>query len=353
MKKSAIFISLAATGVLAYPGMDRALAEIQARDDFRLETRSTALFGDVAGVVVTPVGEDIKGILQGNSATADSSTYSPPGPLGSSSCAKDPLCRWYWIVQDMQGKFTDQNGCTDSARGAIRQGFHDAATWDTSSSYGGADGSLLLSDELSRPENKGLDPIGTTTKAWFETYKQYGVTMADIIQTGAIVATVSCPGGPRIRAFVGRKDDSRAGPEGKLPLPFQDAQYLINLFQAKTFSASDLVALVGAHTASKQFFVDPARAGAPQDSTPSVWDTRFYAETLSSTNDSSIFTFQSDKNLATYPSTRGQWAAFADPQGGQGQWGPAFAQAYFRMSMLGLNNMQNLTEITRVIPLPR
>ncbi|KAI1630757.1 peroxidase [Biscogniauxia mediterranea] len=353
MKKSTILISLAATEALAYPGMDRALSEIQARDDYQLKDRSTDLLGDLVGNVVTPVGSTIKGILQGNSATVGGSTYSPTGPLSSSSCAQDPLCRWYWIVQDMQGKFSDQNGCTDDARGAIRQGFHDAATWDISSSYGGADGSLLLSDELSRPENLGLAPIGEVTKAWYETYKQYGVTMADIIQTAAIVATVSCPGGPRIRAFVGRHDDSRAGPEGKLPLPFQDAQYLINLFQAKTFTASDLVALVGAHTASKQFFVDPTRAGASQDSTPNVWDSRFYAETLSSTNQSSIFTFQSDKNLATFPSTSGQWAAFADPLHGQGQWGPAYAQAYFRMSMLGVNNLQNLTEITQVIPLPR
>ncbi|KAI1503391.1 peroxidase [Biscogniauxia marginata] len=352
MKTCAVFVGLAAMNVFAYPGMDRTLAEIQARDEFQLEGRSTDLFGDLLGNIVTSVGGTIKSILQGNSATADSSTYSAPSPLSSGSCSSDPLCRWYWIVKDMQDNFADQNGCTDSARGAIRQGFHDAATWDTNSPYGGADGSLVLSNELSRPENRGLEPIGAITKAWYDKYKQYDVTMADLIQTAAIVATVSCPGGPRIRAFVGRRDDSRAGPQGMLPLPFQDAQYLINLFQAKTFTASDLVALIGAHTASKQFFVDSSRSGASQDSTPNIWDTGYYAETLSS-NNQSILVFQSDRNLATFPSTRKQWAAFADPHSGQGQWASAYAQAYFRMSMLGLSNMQNLTEITPVIPLPR
>jgi hypothetical protein len=220
----------------------------------------------------------------------------------------------------MWGVFADQNGCTDLARGAIRQGFHDAAAWDVDSSYGGADGSLLLSDELSRPVNRGLEEIGAATNAYYTKYHPYGAGMADIIQLGALVGTVACPGGPRIRAFAGRTDNSRAAPEGKLPSPFMDAPTLINLFSKKTFTASDLVALVGAHTAAKQRFVDPSRAGASLDTDPQTWDATFYSQLLTG-NNKTTFILPSDKALATYPTTSVQWATFASLVG-QALWNP-------------------------------
>ncbi|RYP06562.1 hypothetical protein DL765_009440 [Monosporascus sp. GIB2] len=283
--------------------MDRLLAEIQARDDVLLEGRSTTLIGDLLDAVLSPVGDAIKQILEGASAIADGAVYKAPGALGSDA------------------------------------------------SYGGADGSLLLSDELSRPDNRGLEPIGAQTLAWFNKYKQHGASMADLIQTATLTAVVSCPGGPRIRHFVGRKDNSRAGPTGKLPTPFQDAKSLIDLFTAKTFTASDLIALIGSHTASKQRFVDPGRAEIPQDSSPNVWNTKYYSETLSSDN-KTILVFPSDRNLATYSSTKAQWNTFAGA-GADAVWKPAFAAAYFRMSMLGVNNLNDLAECTKVLPLPR
>ncbi|RYP08208.1 hypothetical protein DL764_002023 [Monosporascus ibericus] len=351
MKLYVLTIGLLTTQTLAYPSMDRLLAEIQARDDVLLEGRSTTLIGDLLEAVSTPVGDAIKQILEGASAITDGATYKTPGALGSNACKKDTCCVWQYVADEMKNAFQDGNGCTDLARGAIRQGFHDAATWDKNSAYGGADGSLLLADELSRPDNRGLEPIGAQTLVWYNKYKQYGASMADLIQTAALAAVVSCPGGPRIRHFVGRKDDSRAGPTGKLPTPFQDAQSLIDLFTAKTFTASDLIALVGSHTASKQRFVDPARAETPQDSSPNVWNTKFYSETLSSDN-KTILVFPSDRNLATYSSTKAQWNTFAGA-GGDAVWKPAFAAAYFRMSMLGVNNLNDLAECTKVLPLPR
>ncbi|RYP29574.1 hypothetical protein DL766_005307 [Monosporascus sp. MC13-8B] len=324
MKPCPLTIGLLATQTLAYPSMDRLLAEIQASDDVQLEGRSTTLIGDLLDAVSTPVGDAIKQILEGASAIADGAMYKAPGALGSDAYL---------------------------ARGAIRQGFHDAATWDKNSAYGGADGSLLLSDELSRPDNRGLEPIGAQTMAWFNKYKQYGASMADLVQTAALAAVVSCPGGSRIRHFVGRKDDSRAGPTGKLPTPFQDAKSLIDLFTAKTFTASDLIALIGSHTASKQRFVDPARAETPQDSSPNVWNTKYYSETLSSDN-KTILVFPSDRNLATYSSTKAQWNTFAGA-GADAVWKPAFAAAYFRMSMLGVNNLNDLTELSSFTGLER
>ncbi|KAI1387877.1 putative class II peroxidase [Hypoxylon trugodes] len=352
---TALFFGFITTPILAYPGMGSAMAEIQTRHDFALGRRSTELLGDLINAdqgSLTPSGTTIKSILEGGSAIADSSTYTPPGELASDTCKKSVLCVWYYIIQDLSGSFTESDGCTDLARGAIRQGFHDAATWDKNSAYGGADGSLLLNDdELARSENKGLETISAQTKTWYNKYKGYGITMADLIQTAAMTATVCCPGGPRIKSFIGRKDDSRAGPTDKLPLPQQDAQYLIDLFAAKTFTSNDLVALIGAHTVSTQKFVDTSRSGASQDTTPSVWDTKFYSETIAGDN-KTILIFHSDKSISTYSSTKDQFNTFAGSNG-KSLWSPAYAQAYFRMSFLGVNNLNNLTEITQVLPLPK
>lgn len=319
MKPSTFLVALAATQAAAYPGMDRVMSEIEAREP-ELDVRSTELFGDLLGGLLSSVGKLIGNILQGASAIGDSATYKAPGALGSDSCKKDTCCVWSYVTAELTAAFQDPSGCSALARGAIRQGFHDAATWDKNSPYGGADGSLLLSDELTRFENRGLDGIGAQTKIWFNKYKGYGVGMADLIQTAATVATVVCPGGPRIRTFVGRPDDSRAGPRGMLPSPFQSAQALIDLFAAKTFSAADLVALIGAHTVSKQNFVDPGRPDTPQDSTPGVWDTKYYSETLTSDN-KTLVVFPSDRNLATYSKTSGQWKVFAGAAG-KASWGP-------------------------------
>ncbi|KAI1120256.1 peroxidase [Nemania abortiva] len=350
MKTSTIFLTYAATQALAYPGMHKALADIQARDDFNLGARSTTLLGDLTSGPLTPVGETIKGILQSTEdATIQSSgVYTPPGGLGSSACSRDPLCLWFYVAIEMWGDFADANGCTDLGRGAIRLGFHDAGAWDVYSEYGGADGSILLTNELDRSENDGLSDIGARTRAYYNTYHPYGAGMADIIQLGAIVGTVACPGSPRIRAFVGRKDNPTAAPPNKLPLPQMDAPTLINLFEQKTFTPNDLVALVGAHTVARQFFVDPARAGAPLDTDPQQWDHQYYSGPLAG-NNKTFFILHSDRALATYPTTTALWTTYAGPAG-LGQTNPAYAVAYFRMSLLGVNNLNQLTEISIVIP---
>ncbi|KAF2971615.1 generic peroxidase (class II-related) [Xylaria multiplex] len=342
MKTSYTFLLCAAGQAFARPGMDRVLADIQARDDFVLGARSDSLLGDLLGGVLTTVGQIISNILQLGTSAIDSGpigSYTPPGTLGSRACNADPLCVWYYVATKMWSDFADAGGCTDLGRGAIRLGFHDAAAWDVNSAYGGADGSILLTNELSRSENKGLEEIGAATKTYYNTYHPYGAGMADIIQLGAIVGTVACPGG---------KDNAVAAPPGKLPLPSMDAPTLIDLFVKKTFTASDLVALVGAHTAAKQRFVDPSRAGAPLDTDPQIWDASFYSETLTGDN-KTFFILHSDKALATYSSTQGQWKSFSGSSG-QSLWSPAYAQAYFRMSMLGVNNLNGLTEISKIIP---
>ncbi|KAK0741520.1 heme peroxidase, partial [Schizothecium vesticola] len=279
------------------------------------------------------------------------STYTPPGDKDSEACGKDKCCIWSYIAADMAGAFTDGNQCSNLARGAIRLGFHDAGAWNSSLPSGGADGSILLSGELSRPENRGLEPIAARTTAWFEAYKAYGISMADLIQFGANVATVVCPQGPRIKTFVGRADSTEQPPQGLLPSAQQNAPALLQLFGAKTFSPAELVALMGAHSVSRQRFANPSQAGAPQDSTPGVMDTAYYAETSAQRPPAGVVRFPSDVSLARDAATSATWQSFTGAAN-QAPWAAAYAQAYFKMSMLGVKNVGDLTDCTAVLPLP-
>jgi hypothetical protein len=133
------------------------------------------------------------------------------------------------------------------------------------------------------------------------------------------VATVVCPLGPRLRTFVGRKDNSKAGPTGLLPDEKDSADKLIKLFQDKTIDPHDLVALVGAHTTSQQHFVDTRRDGDPQDTTPGVWDVAFYPQTTGNPPPR-VIKFQSDINLSKDKRTSTEWKAFSDTRTGQDHW---------------------------------
>src|SRR6266702_8690161 len=66
-------------------------------------------------------------------------------------------------------------------------------------------------------------------------------------------AIAICPGGLRITTYVGRKDSTNPAPGGLLPDVHASSNSLSALFADKSFSAADLAALLGAHSASKQF----------------------------------------------------------------------------------------------------
>jgi hypothetical protein len=211
-------------------------------------------------------------------------TYTPPGSLGSLACRKDTCCVWDYIGKELQTYFLHKNGrCNQHARAAIRLGFHDAGAWSKKSGYGGADGSMLLSPtEINRAENNGLQAIRIKALELYLKYFVFGIGAADLVQFMAKTAIVTCPLGPRVKVFVGR-NDSPLSPTGLLPDVHSDATTLLNLFADKTIDPEGLVALLGAHTSSNQFFAQPKQKGAPQDSTPGVWDVSFYNETFAST----------------------------------------------------------------------
>jgi hypothetical protein len=94
--------------------------------------------------------------------------YTVPGGLGTDACRKDACCVWKYVADEMTQKFSGMSGrCNLYARGAVRLGFHDAAAWNTSMTYGGADGSMILTDEISRDINRGLEEIVDQMREWF------------------------------------------------------------------------------------------------------------------------------------------------------------------------------------------
>ncbi|KAK0107961.1 hypothetical protein ONS96_003744 [Cadophora gregata f. sp. sojae] len=366
MKFATLLLSASlVASTIACPGQEKAMADLQRKLKARQDVPGAAdvpgavdvpgagdsdeMIGDLATVgAVTPVGQTVQNILLG---TVDPYTDEPwvgsLPPKGSALCKKDTCCIWKWIAQDMEAKFKGTAGrCNRFARAAVRLGFHDAGTWSKTTGFGGADGSIILANEGGRPENNGLQDISRVTLAWYNSYKKYGVGMADLIQMGANVATVVCPLGPRVRTFVGRPDSNVPNADNLLPSVFADADSLIELFENKTIKAHGLAALVGAHTTSQQHFVDPKRNFDPQDSTPGVWDVKFYSETTG-TAPKRVFKFPSDVKLAAHPKISDEWTKFATDQS---HWDEDYAKEYVRLSLLGVNNINQLTECTRVLP---
>lgn len=235
-------------------------------------------------------------------------------------------------------------------------GFHDAGSWDQASEHGGADGSLLMDfGEHERTENNGLQQIRLILR---EVQEKYKVGYADLVQYAHHHATVSCPKGPRVRAFIGRKDATKANSKDLLPNTRDDPTNLINMFGRKGISPRELIALLGAHATARQRFVDtsPAAVNKPLDTTPGIWDVEFYNDTLNnpsgSTAQQKIFVLPSDKALSQHPTTRGDWRSFVGNQGG---WNVDYARAYTKVSMFGVKQEQlaQMVDCTKTLPASR
>jgi catalase (peroxidase I) len=259
------------------------------------------------------------------------------------------------VSAELTQLFVDKTNreCNDNARAAVRMGFHDAGSWDKNAANGGADGSLLMDfGEIDRPENNGLQSIRTKLR---DVQAKYKVGYADLVQYAHNHATISCPKGPRVRTFVGRKDATKAAPTGLLPDVHDDADKLIRIFGDKGFSAHDLAALVGAHATARQRFVDtrPEVVDKFLDTTPGVWDVEFYNDTLNNPSggspDQKVFVLPSDKVLSTHPKISDEWKGFV---GDQPHWNNDYAKAYIRMSLLGVEkkNLLKLVDCTRTLP---
>lgn len=121
--------------------------------------------------------------------------------------------------------------------------------------------------------------------------------------------------GPTIAFKVGRVDSSTADATGQMPGANDDADSVIAAFSAKGFTSTELVALVGAHSAAKTL------AGVGLDSTVDDLDTTFYTETADGTAPASL---NSDVYLSNSSTTSSSWSGFA---ASRSDWEAAFVPA--------------------------
>ncbi|KAI2470071.1 class II peroxidase [Annulohypoxylon bovei var. microspora] len=235
---------------------------------------------------------------------------------------------WTDVAADLKTSFIDSDGnCNDDARAAIRLAFHDCFP-------GSCDGSIILADECTdRGENAQMIDICSTlgTKA-----TSFSVGTADLIQFAAAFGIASCPGMPSIAVKVGRTDSSTANAANQMPGANDNATSIVAAFAAKGFTSTELVALVGAHSAAKDL------NGDGLDSTVDDLDTNFYTETADGTAPASL---NSDISMSNSTETSADWNTFgADAS----TWADAFVPAMEKLSLLG-NDESSLTDCTSVI----
>lgn len=258
----------------------------------------------------------------------------------------------YDVSAELTKLFLQPDGqCNDNARAAVRFAFHDAGAWDKNQDHGGADGSLMMDfGEISRPENNGLQNIWQVLRSVQSKYK---VGYADLAQYAHNHAVVTCPKGPSIKTYIGRKDATQAAPDGLIPNVHDAADSLVALFADKGINGEDLAALLGAHSVGRQRFVDTSATAVNKafDSTIGTWDVSFYNETLENPAGSSasqkIFVLPSDKVLSQHPAVSEEWHEFV---GDQKHWNEDYATAAIRMGLLGVTNLKDLSECTRTLP---
>lgn len=78
-------------------------------------------------------------------------------------------------------------------------------------------------------------------------------------------------------------------------------------------------------------------------------DVKFYPETTGSAAPR-VLKFASDIALSRDPRSAGEWKEFSSPSNGQDHWNEDYAKAYTRLSLLGVNNINDLKECTKVLP---
>ena len=227
---------------------------------------------------------------------------------------------------------------------------------------GGADGSLLLSDdESSRQINDPMQRFRDFLLPKYQKYASDDVSAADFVQAAGNIGVASCPGGPIIKTVsaprtlrektstsnvlltlsqvIGRSDSTQAAPEGTLPFSFgpgSDYNSLITLWEEKGINPRELAALMGAHSVSRSFTrqengipnggnynpphtkcgdSDTSFSG-PQDRTPRSLDVSYYSVTQAKKAPSGVYRFDSDVNLANKTTTCGEaFTEFANDKG--------------------------------------
>ena len=135
----------------------------------------------------------------------------------------------------------------------VRAAAHDSLS--ISEGYGGADGSVLLTqDELRRPENNYDSFAFLLSKNALALAKRYNTSVADIVAVCGAVAT-EFQGGPTIVAenttfpfLVGRYDKIVPNPANQLLPANANTTAFANFAQARNLTMEEMTALMGSHS---------------------------------------------------------------------------------------------------------
>lgn len=175
---------------------------------------------------------------------------------------------------------------------ALRLLLNDAGTYDAATKTGGCDGSIVLPEELSRPENKGLAPFvdrlrkvkesidaraeqGQGPISWADTivlaakvciekaWRQDKIAKAADAEKGAFIADSF---GNPIFLKLGRKDAAEPAPAGRLPAPdasLEEVQQYFNKLGVKPDAGGGLFAPKAPFWERQQFLLWPAAQADP------------------------------------------------------------------------------------------
>ncbi|KAF9553326.1 manganese peroxidase [Agrocybe pediades] len=286
-----------------------------------------------------------------------------PGQTGK-TVANAACCALFPLLSDLQTLFTidvNDSQCPESARGFLRLAFHDAMGFSmTNPQIGdGADGSILtFSDtELSYKVNAGLVDKVTLLKPLG---LAHNLSDGDVLHFAAAAGLATCPGAPSLSFLLGRPAAKRAA-SANMPgpaLPTDDVTTILARFHDVGFTPDEVIALLAAHSTGSNYVLDPMAVQAPFDTTPEMFDSQFYIETLlpgKFGNESvsgevqaqqpGIVRLQSDFLLARDSRTTCKWQGL---MGNQAVMAAEFQSAMLKLQILGQDSSL-LTDCSDVI----
>ncbi|TFK27218.1 heme peroxidase [Coprinopsis marcescibilis] len=309
-----------------------------------------------AGVFATPAPQILAPTL----------TICAPGEITRNA---QICCKWFKIGKEVQNELFNGGQCAKGARRVLQDSLvasklitETMQLTSTHISGGGADGSIIAHSNIETTfvPNRALGP---TIEALRKIAIRNSVSFGDILNFANAMGLSNCPGAPRLQFLAGKSNSSQPSPPGLIPGPGNDVNTILNRMADAGFSASDTVDLLSAHTMASQeaLNLNPAAARAPFDSTPAIFDSQFFIETLLkgrfftpggpgfgevTSPLPGEFRMQSDFTIARDPRTSCRWQSMmADSN----LMATRFRAAAAKLSVLGFEP-KALTDCSDVIP---
>ncbi|KAF5360269.1 hypothetical protein D9758_009115 [Tetrapyrgos nigripes] len=274
-------------------------------------------------------------------------------------------CALFPLVEQLESDLFDGGECGEEVHESLRLTFHDAIGFSPELGGGGADGSIIVFDDIETAfhANGGIDDIVGVQKNFMQ---EHNVTVSpgDFIQLAGAVGVSNCPGAPRLDFFLGRPQPKAASPDLLVPEPFDNTTKILARFRDAGFNPNEVVALLASHSIAAADLVDPTIPGTPFDSTPGIFDSQFFIETqLRGTlfpgtggTEGEVMSplrgeirLQSDAEIARDPRTACEWQSMVN---NHAKMQSTFKAAMKKLSLLGQNE-RHLVDCSEVIPVPK